>query len=378
MKPKLIYLVTEDWYFHSHRLPMAWAALNAGFDVAVAANISRARKAIEDEGIRVIPLPLDRRSLNPFRALAHIRKIAAVYRAEKPALVHHIAMKPVLYGSIAAWMAGVPRVVNAFAGLGYVFNSNDTTARILRPLLTVLFRFLLRRRGSVVLVQNKDDLALLESRGLIDPARAVLIRGSGVDLQACAATPLPEPDPDVVCAFAGRMIGIKGLETLRQAFALLEQTHPHIKLWLCGGPDPANPGSWTEQALRRWEAGSDNVIYMGHCGNMPAVWRKAHIALQPSWGGEGVPKSLLEAAACGRPLIASDVPGCREVVEEGKNGFLVPPRDAQALAGKIAALAGDMALCRSMGAQSRRIVESDMSADAVRIQTEKLYRDMMR
>jgi glycosyltransferase involved in cell wall biosynthesis len=375
-QPLLIFLVTEDWYFHSHRMPMARAAQLAGFEVAVITNVKDHGAAIEAAGVRVIPLAFDRRSLNPLAGLALTMRIAAIYRREKPALVHHIAMKPVLFGSIAAWRAGVPRIVNAFAGLGYVFSADTRLTKLLRPFLLVLFGLLLRRRNSFLLFQNRDDYALMRDRGLVVPGRARIIRGSGVDLSAYPQMPLPPLDEGAVCVFAGRMIGIKGLPTLKEAFAILSREGSRARLWLCGRPDPANPGSWTEEQLKAWVAESDNVFYIGHA-DMAEIWAKAHIALQPSYGGEGVPKALLEAAACGRPIVASDVPGCREVVEQGANGYLVPPGDAAALAARIAALAADPARMAAMARHSREIVASDMSADAVTEQTREFYRECL-
>jgi glycosyltransferase involved in cell wall biosynthesis len=367
---KLLYLVTEDWYFYSHRLPMAKAAQRAGYDVIVAVNVGAHRAAIEAEGIRVIPFSLERRSLNPFRALGHIYKLHRLYRRERPDVVHHIAMKPVLIGSLAAWSAGVPHVIDAFAGLGFVFTADTILARVLRAVLVPLFRVLLRRRNTVVLLQNDDDLALLRSLRMVD--RAVIIRGSGVDLARFAATPLPV-SPSFVCVYAGRMIGIKGLATLKEAFALLECSHPHVRLWLCGEPDAANPGSWDEAALRAWEESAPNVTYKGRRA-MTEIWPQAHLAVQPSWGGEGVPKSLLEAAASGRAIVATDVPGCRDVVKANENGLLVPPRDARALADAIVRLADNPALCAAMASRSRAVVEGELSAEGVGARSETLYR----
>jgi glycosyltransferase involved in cell wall biosynthesis len=170
------------------------------------------------------------------------------------------------------------------------------------------------------------------------------------------------------------MIGIKGLQTLKEAAPILQEKVPELKLWMCGAPDPGNPGSWTEEQLKQMEADNPNVIYRGQC-NMVDVWARAHVAVQPSWGGEGVPKSLLEAAASGRAIVATDVPGCRDLVKEGENGFLVPPRDAQALADALAKLASDPARCAAMGKASRRMIEqSEFTAEAVMKRTADLYR----
>ncbi len=373
---KLIYLVTEDSYFYSHRLPMAHAAKEAGFDVAVITNVHQYKEAIERENIRVVPLSLERRSLNPFLAARHIAQVTAIYRREKPDAVHHIAMKPVLYGSIAAWVAGVPRVVNAFAGLGYVFTASTPLAQSLRLMLWPAFWLLLKRRGSHILFQNDDDLRTLDKMKLVPADRAHIIRGSGVEM--LSPLPYPPTDGDFVCVFAARMIGIKGLQTLKEAFSLLQQRAPHIKLCLCGRPDPANPGSWTEEQLQLWAANAPNVSYQGHCADMRAMWARAHAALQPSYGGEGVPKSLLEAAAAARPIIATDVPGCRDMVEPGRNGYIVPPRDAAALADAIEKLAnsGNGA---AMGMESWKIVEEKrMTAADIAAQTRALYSTVLK
>lgn len=374
---KLLYLVTEDGYFFSHRLPMARAAKSAGFDdVAVIANVRNHRRAIEKEGVRVISLPMDRRSLNPFRAVADIVRIVRIYRREQPDLVHHIAMKPVLYGSIAGWLAGVPHTVNAFAGLGYVFTADALLARALRLILVPLFRVFLKRRGSYLLLQNGDDLALMRRLKIAQEGNAGVIPGSGIDLDLCPAQPFSGGEKEVIFVFAGRMIGIKGLQTLKDAFDILRLRTPQIKLWLCGAPDPANPGSWTEDQLRAWAGASGgNVLYKGHCADMRAVWAAAHGAVQPSYGGEGVPKSLLEAAAYARPIVATDVPGCRDMVDEGKNGLIVHPRDPQALARAIEKVAlSPPEEKMAMGHASRELVmRKGMGAADIGERTKALY-----
>ncbi len=227
---KLIFLVTEDRYFLSHRLPMARAAQREGFDVSVITNAVTCRVEIEAQGIKVIPLSLERRSLDPLRALVHVFRIRDIYRREQPDLVHHIAMKPVLYGSLAAWFAGVPAVLNAFAGLGFVFTSQSPLAMGLRPLLLLAFRFLLKRPGSWLLLQNDGDRELLRRHGLTPEERTEVIRGSGIDPTQYRELPFPLAGGDFICVFSGRMIGIKGLQTLKDAFALLAKRDPRIKL----------------------------------------------------------------------------------------------------------------------------------------------------
>ena len=372
-KKKLIYFVTEDWYFLSHRLPMARAGMAAGFDVAVIANVGSKREAIEAAGVRVIPFALQRRSLNPFTALRQVWALRRIYKNEKPDLAHHIALKPVLFGSLAAWLAGVPRVLNAFAGLGVIFETDIRLARVLRPALTAAFYLLLRRPGYWTLFQNDDDRTKLIDLGICDVDRAVVIRGSGVDVARYPLLPFP-PTPPFICVMAGRMIDAKGLSVLQAAFEAIRDLAPHIKLWLCGQPDPANPGSWDEARLRAWCDDNPNVTWMGQQSDMALIWPRGHVALQPSLGGEGLPKSLLEAGACARAMIATDVPGCREVVQQGRNGFLIPKDDSRALYGAILYMADHLKDCAAMGLESRKIVEADLSAEAVSEQTEELYR----
>lgn len=375
--PKLVFVVTEDWYFYSHRRPMIAAAQECGFEVTVVTNVDKHREKIEGLGVKVVPFAFERRSLNPLKALWQVAKLWRIYRREKPEIVHHIAMKPILLGSFAAGLAGVPCVVNAFAGLGYVFNARAPLADALRVLLWLPFYTLFQRRNTWLLFQNQDDLETLKALNLVKQDRTCIIKGSGVDLNEFPARPMREPAPDFICVYAGRMIGIKGLPTLREAFALLEETAPNVKLHLYGKPDNANPGSWTEADIADWVAESNNVVYKGHAPHMAPVWEGAHVAIQASYGGEGVPKSLLEAAACGRPIVATDVPGCREVVIVGDNGLLVPPYNAQALADALAALSKNWNLCRRMGTRSLRMVENGMSAESVKFQTMDFYQECM-
>jgi glycosyltransferase involved in cell wall biosynthesis len=373
---KIIFVVTEDWYFYSHRLPTAAAAQRLGLDVVLVTSVKEHAEVIEEKGIKVIDLQFERRSLNPFKALKQIFKLREIYKKEEPTIVHQIAMKPIVFGSIAAMMCKVPVTINAFAGLGYVFNAKTGLANILRALFLIIFRIILKRKDSYTLFQNKDDLNVFQKHDLINPSNVYLIRGSGVDITAYRSNGFKEPSPDVICVFAGRMIGIKGLPTLKEAFELLKTNNSHIKLWLCGLTDPENPGSWSSEQLNLWSKENPNVVWKGHC-DMKEVWNEAHIAVQPSYGGEGVPKSLLEAAACKKAIVATDVPGCREVVVNGENGFLVSPYKAKELAEKIKTISDDVSLLEKMSENSRRIVEKDLSSEAVSKQVELMYKEVL-
>lgn len=377
-RKSLFYLVPNDAYFFTHRLPMARAAMEAGFSVTLVTGSESRRAAIEAQGIRVIVNPfLTPGGMNIWREARAATDLVWTYRLQRPHIAHHITIKAILYGSFAAWLARTPHVVNAFAGLGYIFVSEAPLARSLRLLLFPFLKILMGRKGFVTLFQNPDDRKTLQDLGLARAETSLVIPGSGVDPAVLPALPLPPVENGTICVYAGRMIGIKGLETLKEAFALLAQKTPDITLWLCGAPDPANPGSWSREDLRRWERDAPNVRWLGPQEDMAEIWAQAHIALQPSYGGEGIPRALLEAACCARPIVASDVPGCREAVEHGKSGILTPPRDAAALAAAIEVLARDPQRMRVFGVMGRRLIEErGLSAAAVTEKTREMYGGM--
>ncbi len=253
-KPVLLYLVTEDWYFWSHRLPIARAARAAGWDVMVATRVAKHGERIRREGFRLVPIGLRRHSLAPWREAAAIAELLRLYRRERPDLVHHVAMKPVLYGSLAAALAGVPAVVNALAGMGYVFASSGVKARLLRPLIRTAFRWLLDRPNSRLILQNPDDIAAM-TKGTVTAERVALIRGSGVDTQIFR--PRDEPEGTPVAVMVSRMLWDKGVGELVEAARLLRRREVPLRVVLVGPPDPDNPASIPERQLRDWDASGD-------------------------------------------------------------------------------------------------------------------------
>lgn len=366
-KPKLLYLVTEDWYFVSHRLPLAVAAQLAGFDVAVATREGPSADAIRSAGIRLVPFVLSRRGGNP---LWEVGALWNLYRREQPDLVHHVALKPVMFGALAARLAGVPAQVNAVAGLGWLFTTSRGFVRLVRPALRWLLARLLDRPHSVTIVQNPEDRTLLEQSG-VAAERLRLIRGAGVDLQIFH--PLPPPPEPVCIVLAARMLWDKGVGEFVEAARRLDEAGVSARFLLVGDPDPANPSSVPESTLRSWD-GQHGVEWRGREEDMPSALQAAHIACLPSYR-EGLPKSLLEAAACGLPIVTTDAPGCREVVLDGVNGLLVPVRDAAALAEALEKLIIDGALRRRMGAQSRARAVEEFGMENVITQTLAVYRE---
>lgn len=368
-RPILLYLVTEDWYFCSHRLPIARAARDAGFEVMVATRVDRHAGVIRSEGFELAPLKLRRRDWRPWREFAALFEIIRLYRRVRPDIVHHVAMKPVIYGSIAARFYTDCVVVNALAGLGYVFASSNLRARVLRPLVKLALRGLVTGRRCHALVQNPDDEALMLGMG-ISSRRISVIRGSGVDIRAFR--PSPEPVGEIVVTMVSRMLWDKGVGELVEAARRLRQSGSGVRVQLVGPPDHENPAAIPEQTLQDWQR--EGVIrWLGQRDDVFELWSCSHIAVLPSYR-EGLPKALLEAAACGRPMVATDVAGCREIVVDGETGLLVPARDAASLTQALVRLAGDAPLRKRMGSAARKRVVEHFSQEHVAEETLALYR----
>lgn len=367
VRPRIIFLVTEDYYFISHRLPMALAAQRAGYDVHVATRVDARGAEIVAHGFALHPLDWQRGSTNPRHLWSIVRQVRGLYQSLKPDLAHHIALQSAVIGSVAA--AGLPmKRLNAFAGLGFAFTSRSSKARVIRPILTALLRWLMGARGTWALVQNPDDRNALEAIGIASN-RIALIPGSGVD--AHKLQPWPEPDGLVTAAFVGRLLEDKGIRVLVAAHELMRKRGKTIRLLIAGDRDPANPSSIPLEEVERWK-GLPGVEVLGHVADISAIWARAHIAVLPS-RREGLPKSLLEAAASGRPIIATDVPGCREIARHEVNAFLVAVDAPESLASALTLLADDRDLRHRFGVAGRRMVEDEFSSDRIGAQIVALY-----
>lgn len=365
MSKKLLFVVTEDWYFVSHRLPLAVAALKQGYDVAVAAREGKMADVIRDHGIRFIPFSLSRRIGNPLR---EITALCRLYQKERPDIVHHVAMKPVLFGSLARWLVRVPSQVNAVAGLGWLFTSPRRSIALVRPVVRNVLAMLLNRSGSLTIVQNPEDYALLNRSG-VHTRRLKLIPGAGVDTESFhPATPSPAP---VRVMLVARMLRDKGVGEFAEAARILSAQGVQASFILVGDPDPANPSSVSEAELKHW-SGQHGIEWWGRRDDMVQVWQSAHIACLPSYR-EGMPKSLLEAAACGLPIVTTDVPGCKDVVEPEVQGLLVPARDPLSLAQAIGRLVADEPARKRMGENSRRRALDEFSQERIIAQTLETY-----
>lgn len=366
---KLIFLITEDWFFCSHFLSRATALVAAGYEVAVATRVQKHQEIIEAARIRVIPLAISRRSVNPFHGALSLLRLVRLYRAERPDVVHHVALKPILFGSIAARLAKVRKVINAPVGFGYVFASSTWMAKLLKPLVVFGLRRALHPSTGYIVFENPDDR--MQAIGM-DPTiqeRAVLIRGAGVDL--AKFKPMPRVDPVPKVLLPARMLRDKGIGEFVKAARLLHQEGIAARFVLVGGLDQDNPSAISRAQLDIWC--SEKVVeWWGHREDMPTVLGEADVVCLPSYR-EGLPKALIEAAACGCPIVTTDVPGCREVVRDEENGIIVPAGNVVDLARAIKRLVLDPQVRRTMGEKGRAIAEKEFSEALVVYQTLDLY-----
>jgi len=316
---------------------------------------------LSEAGFRWLPFAMDRRSINPFREILVITRLALLYLRERPEVVHHFTVKCVVYGALAAAIARIPARINAVAGLGYVFSNNSIKARLLRPLLRRLLRWSLNNTRSRLILQNPDDVRTFTQEAIVEDSKVHLIKSSGVDTNRFQPTrgKNVHGQPTKVL-LAARMLRDKGIYEYVQAARKLSGAGLSIRLSLAGAPDHGNPASLLQEELDDWAA--EGVIEaLGHVDDMPAQLAKTDIMVLPSYYGEGVPRCLIEAAACGLPIVTTDSHGCREVVTHGVNGLLVPARNSEALAEAIQCLHDDPNLRRKFGmaARKRALLEFD-------------------
>jgi glycosyltransferase involved in cell wall biosynthesis len=370
---RVLFLLASDWYFYWHRLGVAERIAARGYEVHVATPDGRFRALIEAAGLRFHPIQIDRQGLNPLRDVATIKDVVELYRELSPDLVHHVAVKPIIYGSIAAKITGVPVIVNAMPGLGYVFVSRQLTARLIRPGIAAAFRFLVNAPNTKVIVENHDDLKRWVAWGVMRPDRVVVSPGCGVDVETFR--PGAEPPGLPLVILPARLLFYKGVAEFVQAARILKARGVEARFALVGEGDEGNPACVPSDLLRQWQ--KEGVVELfGWHDDMAQVLAQCHIVCLPSHGGEGVPRSLLEAAASGKPIVATNVSGCRDAVRDGENGFLVPPRQAGPLADAIERLVRDGDLRRLMGERGRERALKEFSVAIVAAQTLQVYDEL--
>lgn len=374
MPHRILYNVNIPRFFVSHRLPLALAAHAAGYDVHITtSDADQASVAkIVASGLPYHPLPLAQYGTSPLGELRTAYAMLQLYRQLKPHLVHHVAIKPVLYGGIAARLARVPAVVSAVSGLGMLFVSDATQYRVLRQLVSPAFRVALGGNNTRLILQNPDDRQHFIDHRLIPEPRTILIKGSGVDMQVFA--PQPEPEGQPVVLYAGRLLWQKGVREFVEAAASLRGAARFVVVGFVDDNAPnAVPTAWLQA-----QADAGVIEWWGRRDDMPQVFAQAHIVCLPSTYGEGVPKVLIEAAACARPIVATDIPGCREITRHEYNGLLTPTGDPNALVAALRRLLADATLRRQMGANGRVLAETEFSLQHVINATLAVYTELLR
>lgn len=372
---KLVLFANTDWYLYNFRRSLALALREAGHEVLLISPDGSYGGKLRALGLRWQPVPMDRRSLNPVREALLLLHLVRLLRRERPDIVHGFTIKCAVYGSLAARVAGVPGRVNAVAGMGYVFISDSPKARVLRPIVRALLRVALGGRNARLILQNPDDVALFADARLMDEAQVRLIPGSGVDCSRFLARTAGDPGARPLrVLLAARLLWDKGIAEYVAAARHLRAEGRALRFLLAGDPDPGNPAAVPEADVRRW-VDEGVVEWLGHVDDMPALFASVDIVVLPSYR-EGLPKGLIEAAACALPLVTTDVPGCREVVRDGVDGLLVPARDADALANAIARLQDDPALAARLGQAARAKALAEFDERIVVERTLAVYREL--
>lgn len=370
---KLLFLVNVDWFFLSHRLPIALAALEQGYEVHIATGITVHHAELSSYGFTVHPLPISRGKSSVTTEIAAFTAIFHVFRKLKPDIIHAITIKPVLYSGIAAHFTGIQHIVAAISGLGYVFTNIGIQASIRRWFISTLYRFALSHQKLRVIFQNPDDQTILLNAARLSLEQIQIIPGSGIDLIQYSNQPLPKTVATIV--MASRLLSDKGVNEFVEAADILHKKGLNAQFQLAGNIDPDNPASITQATVENWRVTS-KVDILGHRIDIARLFSQAHIVVLPSYR-EGFPKVLIEAAACGRAVVTTDVPGCRDAIIPNVTGLLVPPRNAQALADAIGQLLLDPKRCAEMGKAGRRLAEESYSIEQV-VQTHlAIYQDLL-
>lgn len=362
-RPKLLFVATEDWFFASHFLPMARAARELGFDVAVIARERNHRRVIEATGARLIGLEAERRSLDPRALFKQIGALKRLIAAEKPDILHCIALKPIALAGLAGKLAGVERRVYALTGLGFLGAKQGAFAAAARFAAIAWLRGAIDGPKVRFLFENPDDPVTL---GLDpqDAAKVAIVGGAGVDPLILMPSPMP-PAPPLKVALVARMLWSKGVDLAVEAVRLARAEGAKVTLTIHGAPDPSNPKAIPETTLQEWAA-RPGITWAGPTRDIEGVWKAHHLCILPSRGGEGLPRTILEAAACGRAILTTDVPGCRSFVRDGQDGMVVPADDAAALARALVALARSSGLAERMGDNARaRLLDGHTERDVM-------------
>jgi glycosyltransferase involved in cell wall biosynthesis len=370
---KILFMFTEDWAFASLFLDRAVAAKNAGYEVAVHVRCSEHRTVIERAGLQVIPHNISRSGLNPFRELVSVFQLVQVFRSFRPDVIHLIALKPIVLGSLASVFYPKAKIVNAPVGMGYLFASNDVRARVARPIVKLVLKSTLGRKRSMTIIENSDDRISLVEGGFLHSNQIVLIRGTGVNLDVFR--PTAEPAGSKIVVLIARMLRDKGVFEFVESARMIKRTHPTTLFWLIGDADPGNPASLTTQQLQAWN--DEGIVeWLGYRTDVADLLTQVHVVCLPSYR-EGFGKVFVEAGAALRAVVATDVPGCREAVEHQVNGLLVEPKNSVALATALIEVLDNDELRLRLAKEGRRRAEFEFSSATVNAQTLDVYQQVL-
>lgn len=373
-RPKLLFVIVEDWFFVSHFIAFASAAIADGFDVSVATRVGEARVKIEAIGATVLPINGKRGAFGPAAVLAEVAQLRRIMLEQQPDIVHLFGLRPIATGTVAARLAGIKRRVVALTGTGFLGANGGAKADVVRAALRGILRPLTDGAAVRYVFENRDDPQLLGLKA-DDLRKVTILGGAGVDPLAYPVQPLPDLPP-LKLAMISRMLWSKGVDTAVEAVTIARAGGCDVTLSLYGAPDAENPKALSEETLRAWSQ-RPGITWHGRTSAIADVWASHHAAIQPSRGGEGLPRTLLEAACCGRPILTTNVPGCRDFVRDGREGFVVPVDDAAALADRIATLAADHALLARLGQAAHERVLDGHTVEAVTRTMIRLYRDLL-
>lgn len=368
---KILFIVSEDWYFVSHRFNLAKEAISKGYEVSLLTNVNSHKNEIESAGINLLPWSLQRNSFNPIKEIRSIIQIISAINFIQPSLVHSVALKPILYSSIASKFSCVKSIVFAFAGLGYLFTSNKFLIKIGRLPVVISLRLLLNNDNSNFIFQNQDDIDIFLTLKIAKESNINLIPGSGVDTNRFFPDFQKVRDSVPIIILPARLLWDKGIGDFVEAAKILRDKDFNARFVLVGQFDPHNPANIPQSKIDEWVR-NKIIEYWGFQENMPKILNQSTIVCLPSYR-EGFPKVLLEAASCSKPIIATDVPGCRQAVHHNKNGLLVPLRNPKVLAGSIEKMVNDKDLCEKMGEAGLKRVHSELSQEIISKKTFSIW-----
>lgn len=371
---RILFVISEDWYFMSHRLFLAKYAISQGYKVSLLTKATIHKKEIESYGIHIVDWPISRRSANIFSELKSIFVLLKVIKNFKPDIIHSVALKPILYGAFCAKICKIPVRIFAFAGLGYIFSSSQFLAKVLRPIIVLIMKFLLKNKHSTLVMQNKDDQNIFLQENIVLKSQICIIKGAGVDLKLFSVSKNITQPPIVL--LPARLLRDKGIEDFVKAATILKKDGLNARFVIAGREDPSNPESVDQAFLEKLKE-SNIVELWGHIDDMAGVLQRVSVVCLPSFR-EGLPKALLEAASCGKAIVSYDVPGCREVVINKVNGFLVEFRNIIGMSDAVKTLLLNNSLRESMGNEGRRLVIKHFSQEEIAMQTESLWKSRLK